>query len=513
MLPEALDQLVDFSSVQYFIQGSFTTPYFLSTASRRFDVDELSGRIPLDADDVDVVPLFACIPKPTARNGFAEPPYPIAIFQHPSSTSRLVAVAVASIFADHGMATIGMDAAENGPIFPYAVDSVLDDVPFAAFFQDVLGDIEGRLESVPLIDVIAGSGRTPEIDVNGDGRIRSGEITFSADLPRVRDIFRQTPVDLMQLTRVLRSLGTDANGNGRLDPGEGDFDGDGTLDFAGPDVPIYFAANSLGTFMGGPFLAYTREIERIAFNAPGAGGVDIFGRLDLPLTADQLFRQAFGPAIIGERAEAGGIEVSLVGDLGDLTENPKLGPFDLPPSSTVELENRDNPRRARVPCRRSWTAPSSSTSPPTRGNRLRVRFRAPDGSSLGLPELDFRAERHGFGVRRNTSEFRNFATVTQNAAGASDGVHYARRWILDPPAGRTPKRMLVQSGTDDFTVPTSAAFTLARAAGLLGPERVDTLLASGCRAATSELGHHRQHPWPYRSPEARKTATPTSTTT
>ena len=405
LLPEAVDQVVDFTSLDYFLQGTFETPFFLSTALGHFDPDELSGRRRLEPGDVEGVPWFLGVPRPTARNGFAEPPYPVAIFQHPSSTSRLVAAAVTSVFADYGLAVIGMDAAANGPILPDATDDLPD-------------FLEEPIERIPLIDALTVTGRTPRIDVNGDGRIRSGEGTFVGDLPVVRDIFRQSVIDLAQLTRVIRSLGTDADGNGRLDPEEGDFDGDGVLDVGGPDRPIVLSANSLGTFMAGPFLALTREIDRGAFNAPGAGSADILVRLDLPPTVDQLFVETYGPAVVGTLAETGsGIEVGLIEDLGDLERSERLGPFEVPAGTRVRLVNETEldtePREVRVEEDGTFLV----TIPADVGDRLRLAWRARDGGAAGLPDLTFTATRHGFGVPRNGPELRSFVTLLQNAAG------------------------------------------------------------------------------------------------
>ena len=89
---EVIDQLVDLSSIDYFVQGKFKTPFFLSTPRPQFRAAETLGLRELAPDDFDQVPWFLSVPKPTERNGFAQPPYPVCIFQHPNSTSRVIAL-------------------------------------------------------------------------------------------------------------------------------------------------------------------------------------------------------------------------------------------------------------------------------------------------------------------------------------------------------------------------------------------------------------------------------------
>ena len=69
--------------------------------------------------------------------------------------------------------------------------------------------------------------------------------------------------------------------------------------------------------------------------------------------------------------------------------------------------------------------------------------------------------------------------MVQTLYGPADGVHYATRWHLDPLPGRDPKDVLIQTDPDDVTVPTGTAITLANAAGLISPQRLDQLVADG----------------------------------
>lgn len=503
LIQGAIDQLADLTSIHYFAQGTYRSPFFIGNDDVAFQPDEMTGQRQLPASQTDEVPWFLAVPKPTARNGFAKPPYPVCIFQHPNSTSRLIALAISSVLSDYGFATIGIDAAENGPIAPYATDQLLalitsgdpSSVPLAGLLEIILDGVGDAAQGIAFVDVFAGTGRTPNVDYNGDGQISSGEESYTGDIATVRDIFRQTVVDQIQLTRILRSFGTDRNHNGKLDPEEGDFDGDGVVDVAGPGVELVAGAESLGTFMTGPFLAITRDVDRAALNVPGGGAIDFVSRIDFTVV-NQLFVQLFGPAIVGRASQAGhGVDLTLINDTGDERKAPRVGPVDLPPGTVVHLANLDKSDLAPRTVEANPDGTFMITFPSDPGNRLEVSFTSATGQSLGIPSYRFTSERQGFGVLRNTPSLRTFATITQTLFGSGDGANYATHWDADPLEGRNRKSVLIQLDPADFTVPFSTGITLARSAGLISPERMSDLISKNVVVGTiPELGIHMRIP-------------------
>lgn len=503
LIQAAIDQLSDLTSIRYFVQGTYRSPFFLGNADVAFQPEEISGERELRADQTDDVPWFLAVPKPTERNGFAQPPYPVCIFQHPNSTSRLIALAISSVLSDFGFATIGIDAAENGPIAPYATDQLLElitsgdtsSVPLAGLLGIILDGVGNAAEGIAFVDVFAGTGRTPNIDFNGDGQISSGEETYTGDIPTVRDVFRQTVVDSLQLTRILRSFGQDRNHNGKLDPDEGDFDGDGIVDVGGANAELVAGAESLGTFMTSPFLAISRDVDRAALNVPGGGAIDFVSRIDFSVV-NQLFVQLFGPAVVGRPSKSGGgIDLTLINDTGDERSAARVGPVAIPPGTVVRLVNLDKPDLAPRTVDANADGTFMITFPADPGNRLEVSFSGPTGESLGLPSYRFTSERQGFGVLRNTPSLRTFATITQTLFGSGDGANYATHWTGDPLPGRNPKQALIQLDPADFTVPTSTGLTLARAANLISPERMADLVSKNVAVGTiPELGIHMKIP-------------------
>lgn len=166
--------------------------------------------------------------------------YPVVIFGHGFTDSRFGGPsAVASTLAGAGFAVLGINAVGhgNGP--------------------------EGRLvlrTNAGVTTEMPTGGRG--IDRNGDGTIDDNEGCLILDAARpvgLRDCLQQTVVDLMQLTRALRT-GLDLDGDGARD-----------LD---PDR-IYYAGQSLGAIYGTVFSALEPGVSKAVLNVGGGSIVDI----------------------------------------------------------------------------------------------------------------------------------------------------------------------------------------------------------------------------------------------
>ena len=151
--------------------------------------------------------------------------WPVVIVGHGVNNSKnVLPLQVASSMAKYGLATIAINAVGHG------------------FGRESLLRVT-RTVGAPIDFPAGGRG----IDQNDDGRIDDSE-GLGASRPRTAvvfsDSYRQTAVDLMQLTRVIE-VGMDVDGNGLpdLDPSR-----------------IYYFGNSLGGGYGSVFLAVERHV-------------------------------------------------------------------------------------------------------------------------------------------------------------------------------------------------------------------------------------------------------------
>jgi hypothetical protein len=159
--------------------------------------------------------------------------WPVAIFGHGIGNSKNESFLVAATLAEHGIATIAINAVGHGfgPLGTLTVNSSA---------------------SGPVTFAAGGRG----MDQNGDNGIDANE-GLSATSPRsvlfFSDGIRQTAADLMQLVRVIE-VGMDVHGDGQtdLDPSQ-----------------IYYVGHSLGANYGTVFLAVEPSVHAGVLNAAG----------------------------------------------------------------------------------------------------------------------------------------------------------------------------------------------------------------------------------------------------
>jgi pimeloyl-ACP methyl ester carboxylesterase len=148
---------------------------------------------------------------------------------------------------------------------PTAVAPTLARAGFAVIAINAVGHGFGNLSTVTLMDnqgnstTLTAGGRG--VDLNGDGSIDSEEgcVLITPISYGMRDCFRQTVVDLMQLVRVIQA-GLDV-------------DGDGTPDLDASH--IYYGGQSLGAMYGTIFTALEPAVRAEALNVGGASTVDV----------------------------------------------------------------------------------------------------------------------------------------------------------------------------------------------------------------------------------------------
>jgi hypothetical protein len=221
------------AGVDRIVIGSFRSPNFLEDDQSIRPAPTGPGfTVPVSTNRIWFNAILPAVPKPAAG-------YPVVIFGHGFGDSRFGGpTAVAPVLARSGFAVIAINAAGHGA-GPESTFTVVD--------------TNGRSTTLP------GGGRS--VDLNGDGIIETNEgcALVAPVAYGLRDCFRQTAVDLMQLARVLR---------------QGlDLDRDGTPDL--DSSRIYYAGDSLGSLYGTMFSALEPGVRAVVLNVGGGSGFDI----------------------------------------------------------------------------------------------------------------------------------------------------------------------------------------------------------------------------------------------
>lgn len=267
--------LKSFDAIDYIAVGTFASPFFLEGGPENtdpkaaFSLDYQTGAGTRTRDEVQV---FIVVPKETAQ---FKQPFDVNIYGHGYTGAFIELILYAGNLAQHGLATVGINAMGHGLDFgddflDLAVESTLEDVCVGPF-KDSL--VRGRAR-----------------DLDRDGRPNSGGDFWSSYLFHTRDGVRQSILDHIQLVRIMRAFGTtegravcrsdatgwataptascDVNADG-VPETFGDFDGNGTPDFGGPQAHY----GTWGESLGGILSAIHGAIDAYVTSAsPGSGG-------------------------------------------------------------------------------------------------------------------------------------------------------------------------------------------------------------------------------------------------
>jgi hypothetical protein len=300
--PEVVTALQhDVKYVDYFVLGSFTTPYFLADqdgiATPLYPADDNeSFLIDLEGDGTvhgpNSVSFICAIPKETAEH---KQPFPMMHYGHGYSGAPFEILGFAGRFAQYGYALCGLDALGHGLALPSDEDVNYDEL------------VPTLLEPLGLSTFYNGFAFGRIRDLDNDGRRTSfdnGGDFWSYDIFHTRDCVRQAAIDIMQFVRVLRSLGeitweTDTNLNGKADDLMGDFNGDGVVDFGGPDNVDYPQwGQSMGAIVS-ELLAGAEATTTTATPISGAGGLIQVGiRTTNPGVPEAVWLPMMGPFVI-----------------------------------------------------------------------------------------------------------------------------------------------------------------------------------------------------------------------
>jgi len=472
--------LEDLDHVDYLVQGSFSSPDFL-TDDRQEDLYDMTFDLDLGRGTARVRPerILFTMTVPRATEQF-RPPFPVAIYAHGFGMARVEFLGFAGILARYGIACAGIDAWGHGIYIP-------------AEFTDLLEIATGILGIEPFMEAfLRGRAR----DLTGDGKSDAGGDTFSAYGFHTRDALRQTVADHLQLVRMFkqfdgrRGWDLDQNGDGENDTA-GDFNGDGVVDAGGPDNPYF----QWGSSMGGIHSTIIGAVEpSIVATAPVAGGAGLSSlssrSAQASVRADVVMR-AVGPVVVGEPAE-GSPDTIRLSILFPLARKLRQMPFaevrGVRPGCRVELVNLDQGMSCQGEVQEGlrFSLPMKSD----REDRFAVSIYDAQGARVDHIETwrmdawyrmeaspDYRAgdplrsPGEGWGLHRGSPDLRRLVGLAQLIMDPGDPINYAPHYFLDPleirPEGKTPSDLLVVATLGDPYDPVDTHAAKARGAGIL----------------------------------------------
>jgi len=301
----ATEQLVrSLDSIDYMVLGTYRSPFLLEGGpdsvdpKAAFNVDYETG-----AGDVttDTVQFWLFVPKETAQ---FKQPFDVNIYGHGYTGNYLEPIFYAGNLAQHGLATVGINAMGHGLDLG---DAGTETLARGLFSGACIG---------PTIDSLLA---TRARDLDNDGRPDSGGDFWSSYLFHTRDGVRQSVLDHIQLVRIFRTFGTptgrmlcrndktgwaneptepcdtDANGTAEV---AGDFNGDGVPDVGGPDAHYGTWGESLGGILSGIHGAIDAYVTSASPGSGGGGLTDIGVRSFQGGVIEAVLLRLWGPLIV-----------------------------------------------------------------------------------------------------------------------------------------------------------------------------------------------------------------------
>ena len=523
-MPQAqIDALMaSFDNVDYLISGEVTGPNLMvdrdgiaeagypADNDESWELDRLTGEAVYGRGKIT---FWCTIPKPDRGAG---PPFPVSIYSHGYTGTRMELLAFAGNLARHGLASCALDTFGHGMVIKRA-DKVLIRGALQAF------NLGGFLDAI-----VPGRAR----DLNNDGEPNSGGDFWTADAFHTRDVVRQTTLDHMMFIRVLRAFDgkrkwpVDLIGPDIAKPA-GDFNGDGIVDIGGPDQDYHVWGISMGGIHSSVLPGIEPAITAAAPVAGGSGLVDITARSTQGGVVEAVFLKLMGPIIAGLAGD-GPDESKLtfiIPDVNGRAERHFHTTSAVAPGDLVRVVNRNNgemdqvvadgegrfrlhipadaldavEKRARLkldPLAQGFT-PETIEDTTLYGDLLEITiFQGTDTSQpkevintfgedmtfqgavypKGQPLV---APTKGFGLKRNTRDLRRFMLISQMIVDPADPISYAPHYHLNPlqtsdyDTATPGANVLVIPTNGDSNVPVNTGIATARAAGIIDLYKTD----------------------------------------
>ena len=485
--------------VDYFVFGTFVSPDLLADRDRpgsdgTFQLDVLRG---LTRAVDGKVPFVLAVPT-TDPVTLRIPPFPVALVAHGFNSNRFESlVQFAGTFAKFGIASVAIDSYGHGLALPP------QPIPGASAseqaVQAALANIPGL---APLADAILA---TRAHDLDNDGIRDSGGL-FTANAFHTRDVVRQSVVDWIQLSRVLRTFNgqsfmtTPSNPVTLAIPLAGDFNNDGVPDVGGPPVwPVDIVINgskvpagsrnpgsdtfAFGTSLGGIETGILAAVEpQITAAAPTSGGgglADVVLRSSHPAVRNPALLGVFGPLLAtcnwsttdGACGGANG-QPALVWETLDVSRDAEVpvAPLSLSPGDTVTACNLAQTAGALPPdaqlaqapppgCRSAVADSSGNVRLPLGGDGPQLFVQEPPADAGTLPPVSVQVVQPGDPIH---------VVVTRASGGAPlaiDSFGYDTAFYGVPyPLGSTLRAVSRGLGADRNTPAFRRLWTLSQAA-------------------------------------------------
>lgn len=422
-------------------------------------------------------------------------PAPTVIIGHGYTSNRFDLMIIGSYLVRHGVAVLAIDSVSHGIVLS----------------PDQASQAQGIIELFGLKSFLTAiTDRDRALDLDGDGVDDSGGDFWTAYLFHTRDNVRQTALDYMQLTRILRTFDGSKqwafapfSNDPNLPKIAGDFDGDGEVDLGG-DAPITMLGASLGGIMSAVVGGVEPEIKTTVPIAAGGGLTDVSPRSIQGGVKEAIVLRLMGPIYLGT-GNSTAFAIDTVVPIVNDDETLRLGSLKgVQAGDFLVVENLTNKERG---C--GWVRDEAGTLrarahlPSDTGDHVRVVVYEGDAMILGDKEcgvkadatvrtslehfgqdVTFHGRKHkqgeplislaeGAGLRRASPDLRRMFSLGQMIIDRTDPAvmsqYIAKKSFTYPGTGQSTGhgRTLVVTTVGDMNVPASTGITIGRAAGLI----------------------------------------------
>ncbi len=533
--PVQLESLLDTyrDSVSHVVFGFFETPYLLGDPDElsvwetwQLDVEAGTGRITRDQ-----VPMLLFVPK---TRGPYRPPFPVVFYGHGYTSQAIESVGFAGHMARHGLATAAISAQGHGLGLPPAFQRLLD----AVFRSNCVEGFGRALLADRAVDQDGDGTKDSAGDFWTSYVFHTRDVVRQSLLDHIQAIrilrhfgkdgrlFVPGEIDPKGTQPDPFVFSGDVDGDGELDLA-GDFDGDGTPDVGGWDNAYYAWGQSLGGILSGGLVGAEPAVVAAAPTAGAGGLIDVGVRSMQGGVREAVILRTLGPLVVGvpseglsERSACGAGQISLrfVMPTVNRTAETEFACLDADELGEGDVVVVRNLRSKEVRCaaldaeaRFRINLPADTEDPisvafyegggesflfgasctwmgsPRAAKRVVETWEVGNGEGAGAcsrcatyeGRVWERGERlvtptEGFGLPRQTPDFRRFLGLAQIALEPADPVNFAPRIFLRPIGRRDvadgearPRNVLDLNTAGDQNVPVSAGNAYARAAGIL----------------------------------------------
>ncbi|MBL4636404.1 MAG: hypothetical protein JKY56_21260 [Kofleriaceae bacterium] len=486
--------------IDYFVIGSFDSPQL----RKRFDKDGNFLDLNLQSwpEDLDRVPaevtlekvyFTLMVPRKEVSVRGQGKPAPLLLVTHGHGSSRSEMLLTSVWFAEHGFAVMSIDAPGHG-------------IELKPSDKELLERILAPQGLDPFVESLV-TGRT--VDLNGDGIGDSGDDFWTSYLFHTRDNIRQYALDLMQLTKIVKSfngtrMGPDTNGDGSPNLA-GDFDGDGLLDI-GADSQLSMFGGSMGGIAAMFMAGVEPELDGIIPVVGGGVMSDIGFRSNNGSVPGSFFLQGvMGPLWTGTLDENGSMKIEHITE--ELAKAAYLEVGTVTGLEVGDLMMVTNTRTGAVGCgyilegggvragsEVNYFDPVSIAF--YRGVQVAeecvmdkestpVAVLDKFGSDFSFKGRGYRAGDalialgEGVGRLRGHPNLRRMRGIGQLILDPGDPINFARHALMEPlefpgTGQKTGAHVLSVSTLGDMNVPTATGINWARAAGIVDFIEVDS---------------------------------------